>query len=114
MLDRIELEHIIKLPFSSGQEVVNFLKSHKINIEYDAYTINNRSEIINCKGIIENNGSWHPHHNYDNSEDEMYVIINGKLKNQWFSVDIENVKSVLKENVDNWKLILEEELKRLS
>ena len=109
----MELKHYISTPSKYGQIVTDYLKVLKEKTEYDAWTLNDKLEVVQCKGFIENNGSWNYHNNYDDSENEMYVIINKQKINKWFSLNKEDVIKVQQENILKWKNMLQEELSRL-
>lgn len=109
----MELKNYLSTPSKYGKIVENYLKVLKEKTEYDAWTLNDKLEVVKCKGLIENNGSWNYHNNYDDSENEMYVIIDKQKKNQWFSLNKEDVIKVQQENILKWKNMLQEELSRL-
>lgn len=109
----MELKYCILTPSTRGQLVKDYLKILKDNTEYDAWTLNDKLEVVKCKGIIENNGSWNYHNNYDDSENEMFVIIDKRKVKKWFSLNKEEVVKIQQENISKWKLILEQELSRL-
>lgn len=109
----MEIKHYLSTPSKYGKIVEDYLKVLKEKTEYDAWTLNEKLEVVKCKGIIENNGSWNYHNNYDDSENEMYVIINNQKINKWFSLNKEDVIKVQQENIIKWKNVLQEELKRL-
>ena len=105
----IVIEFYLKTPQTSGDIVNDYLKVLEENKEYDAWTINERLEVIECKGSIKNNESWNYHNNYDSSENELYVGTHTK----WFSLNKGEVINIQKENISRWKLELEQELLRL-
>jgi hypothetical protein len=109
----MELKHYLSTPLKYGEIVKDYLKVLKEKTEYDAWTLNDQLEIVKCKGLIENNGSWNYHNNYDDSENEMYVIIDKQKTNKWFSLNKEDVIKVQQENILKWKNMLQEELSRL-
>jgi len=109
----MEIKHYLSTPPKCGKIVEDYLKVLKEKTEYDAWTLNEKLEVVKCKGIIENNGSWNYHNNYDDSENEMYVIINNQKIKKWFSLNKEDVIKVQQGNILKWKNVLQEELKRL-
>lgn len=109
----MELKHYLSTPSKDGRIVEDYLKVLKVKTEYDAWTLNDKLEVVKCKGLIENNGSWNYHNNYDDSENEMYVIIDKKKINQWFSLNKEDVIKVQQENILKWENMLQKELLRL-
>lgn len=110
----MKLEHDIILPSKFRETVKDYLKVLIENKEYPAYTINDDLEIIECKGVISNNGSWNYHNNYDDSENELYVIIDGRRINKWFSINREDVEKVQAENIIQWNLKLADEINRVN
>ncbi len=109
----MELRHYISTPSTYGQIVEDYLKVLKVDVEYPAFSLNNKLEIIECKGVISNNGSWNYHNNYNDSQNELYIIIEKTKFCQWFSLNKEDVVKVQKENIEKWKAILSNELSRL-
>ncbi len=109
----MELKHCLSTPSNYGKIVEAYLKVLKEKTEYDAWTLNEKLEVVKCKGLIENNGSWNYHNNYDDSENKLYVIIDKKKINKWFSLNKEDVIKVQQENILKWKNMLQEELSRL-
>lgn len=109
----MELRYYLSTPSKRGQIVEEYLKVLKENTEYDAWTLNDKLEVVKCKGIIRNNCSYNYHHGYDDSENELYVIIDKPIINKWFSLNKEDVIKVQQENILKWKLVLQEELSRL-
>ncbi len=109
----MKVEHDIILPNKFRVTVNDYLKVLKEEKEYPAYTINDYLEIIECKGVISNNGSWNYHNNYDDSKNELYVIIDDRKINKWFSINREDVEKVQAENIIQWKLKLADEINRV-
>ncbi len=109
----MELKYYLSTPPKCGKIVEEYLKLLKENSEYDAWTLNDKLEVVACKGLIENNGSWNYHNNYDNSENELYVIIDKQKMDKWFSLNKEDVIKVQKDNIEKWKNQLQKELLRL-
>lgn len=111
----MELKFKPELPKSRGKIVEDYLKLLAKNTDYDVYTLNDELEIIKCKGKIKNNDAWDYHNNYDDSEDELFVMINSSGYNKrWFSLNREEVEKVQKENIQEWWKMLEEEVTRLT
>jgi len=75
----MQLEQNLKLPPNHGEIVEQYLKVLQRDTKYDAFTISNEFEVIECKGIICNNGRYNWRYNDDISFDEMYVYTNGLL-----------------------------------
>jgi hypothetical protein len=109
----MELKNYLSTPSKNGQIVEDYLKVLKVDVEYPAFSLNDKLEIIECKGIISNNGSWNYHNNYDDSQNELYIIVGTKKTCQWFTLNKEDVAKVQKENIEKWKAILSNELSRL-
>ncbi len=105
----MELKIHLKTPPTYGDIVDNYLKVLEENKEYDAWTINEAFEIIECKGSIRNNESWNHHNNYDNSENELYV----GSKTKWFTLNKSEAIKIQSENIQAWKAMLDNELLRL-
>ena len=109
----MELKYSIKLPSTSGQIVSDYLKVLKENEGYPAWTLANDLSLLSCTGIIKNNDSYNYHNNYDDSENELFVISGHMHEKRWFSLNKEEVIKVQKENLLKWKTNLEGEIKRL-
>ncbi len=109
----MEIRHYLSTPSTYGQVVIDYLKVLKEKTEYDAWTLNEKMEVVKCNGIIENNGSWNYHNNYDDSENEMYVIIDKQKVKRWFSLNKEDVVKIQEENISKWRMKLEQEISRL-
>lgn len=109
----MELKYLLSKPYNFGEIVEDYLKVLKEKAEYDAWTINENLEIVECKGIIESNGSWNYHNNYDDSSLELYVIINKSKRPSWFSLNKDDVVKIQQENIDKWKILLNNELLRV-
>lgn len=109
----MKVEHYIILPRPCGEIVKDYLKVLKEGKEYSAYTLNDDLEVVECKGIILNNGSWNYHNNYDDSENELYVMMYGLRINKWFSLNKEDVEKAQTENIIQWKLKLADEINRV-
>ena len=112
-LIKMKLEYNIDIPSHYGQIVKDYLKVLTLNKEYDVYSLNDNLEIIRCKGIIKNNESWNYHNNYDDSENELYIIYNKHIIKKWFSLNREDVEEIQQKNIKNWQNILNKELLRL-
>ena len=111
----MDLKFKPQLPKSSGKIVEDYLKFLAKNTDYDVYTLNDELEIVKCKGRIKNNDVWDYHNNYDDSEDELFVMLNPSYYNtRWFSLNREEVEKVQKENIEEWRKMLEEEATRLT
>ena len=111
----MELKFKPQLPKSRGKIVEDYLKFLAKNADYDVYTLNDELEIVKCKGRIKNNDVWNYHNNYDDSEDELFVMLNLSGYNaRWFSLNREEVEKVQKENIEEWRKMLEEEVTRLT
>lgn len=108
--------YYIKFPDrTSGDIVEKMLKIIERDKEYDVWTLNEKLEVVQCKGIIKNNESWNYHNNYDNSEDELYVQLNkhkGFVK-QWFSLNKRAAVKAQQTNISQLKKLLQKELDRL-
>lgn len=109
----MELKYYISRPPTFGKIVNDYLKVLREGHQYSAWTLNDKMEVVECKGLVENNCSWNYHNNYDDSENELYVIIENEKIKQWFSLNKEDVVNIQQENVSKWKLILEQELSRI-
>jgi hypothetical protein len=109
----MELKYYLSRPSTHGNIVNDYLKVLKEGTQYNAWTINEKLEVVECKGLIENNGSWNYHNNYDDSENELYVIINNQKIKQWFSLNKEDVLKIQKENIEKWEAVLKEEISRV-
>ncbi len=110
---KIELKYDIVLPLNFGQVVKDYKKVLSVRTEYPAFTLSDKLEVVECKGIIENNGSWNYHNNYDDSEDELYVFIGNNKLSRWFSLNRDDVVVLQEENMKNWQHILDYEVQRL-
>lgn len=109
----MKIEHSLSLPPKCGQIVKDYLKVLNVDTEYPAYSLNEKLEIIECKGVISNNESWNYHKDCDDSENELYVVI-GKVRTaKWFTLNKEDAVRVQKENIEKWRAILVDELSRL-
>lgn len=109
----MKLKHYLSTPKTYGQIVDDYLKVLKVNEEYSAWTINDELEVVSCKGIIENNGSWNYHNNYDDSENELYAAFDGLKVKQWFTLNKDEAIKIQQENIKKWKLTLNKELNRI-
>lgn len=109
----MKLEHYLSTPLTYGEIVKNYLKVLQENKPYPAWTLNDNLEVIECKGLIKNNGSYNYHNNYDDSENELYIIDRSTKLKKWFSLNKEEVVKVQRENIAKWRECLEAELLRL-
>jgi hypothetical protein len=110
----MELKHKVILPSNRGQIVEDYLKVLKANTEYPVFTLDDDLEIIECKGLIANNGSWNYHNNYDDSENVLYVFLYGPTKiNKWFTLNKDEAIRLQKHHITQWEATLRAELKRL-
>jgi hypothetical protein len=110
----MELSLFLPLPHSNGEIVESYLKFLKLNVDYKAFTLNEKLEIIECKGIICSNKSWNYHNNYDNSENELFVKIGGQKIAQWFALSKDVALKIQDENIKKWKNHLMNEISRLN
>ena len=102
------------LPYHYGYEVDKIKEEFKVGDPIKAFTLNDKFEIIECQGVIESDGSWNYHNNYDDSQDTMYCIIDGIQSIRWFTPKKEIIRLVQKENINSWKDMLRKEAKRVS
>lgn len=110
----MQLEYNVSTPLTFGKIVKDYLKVLKENTEYPAWTVNDNLELVSCMGIIENNGSWNYHGNYDDSKNELYVIFPNRTKRRmWFSLNKEDAIKIQQENIEKWRFKLQHELDRL-
>lgn len=110
----MKLDFRIELPSFRGEIIKTFLKVIELNKEYDAVTIDDDLNVVNCKGSISSDGSWNYHNNYDDSENVMYVKFESGYKIQrWFSFAKQEVINIQQANIIKWKEVLNAELKRL-
>ena len=109
----MELKHEIKTPYPFGDTVKQYRQVLNVDVKYPAFTINDKLEIIECIGIISNNGSWNYHNNYDDSEEELFVIINDQKIRKWFTLSKEYALQIQNDNIRAWKNSLKKELLRL-
>ena len=109
----MELKHYLKIPYCRGEIVSTYLKVLKENVQYEAWTIEDNMEVVRCMGIIKNNGSWNYHNNYDNSENELYVVIEKTIQARWFSLNRDEAITVQRNNIIKWESIINEEKNRL-
>lgn len=110
----MELKYKIKLPPVRGQIVEDYLKTLQVDTFYSVYTLDDNLNLIECLGKIKNDGNWHYHHNYDNSENALYILLNDVCTIRWFSLNKEEVLKIQQENIESWKNILNKELSRLN
>lgn len=110
----MKLNFELKLPYHFGEIVNEYLKTMQIKTKYNAYTISDELEVIECVGIIQSDGSWNYHNNYDDSELEL-AIVTSKNSNlgRWFTLDKEEAEKIQRENIKEWKEVLNNELLRL-
>ncbi len=106
-------EYQLVIPYTFGKIVEDYLKTLMQDVEYSAWTINDKLEVVECKGIIANNGSYNYHYNYDNSQNELYIVENKLYIRQWFSLNKQEVIDIQQLNILKWKAILQEELSRI-
>lgn len=112
----MEIRFYEKLPRRDGDIVKEYLKTMEENKLYDAFTINNDLEIVECKGVIRNNGSYNYHNNYDDSDNELYIKSNNnscKYDSKWFTLNKEEAIKIQQEHLAKWKEILTNENNRL-
>lgn len=108
------VKYDIKLPSYRGEIVKEYLKTLELDKRYDAWTVEENLEVVPCIGLVKNNGSWHYHHNYDDSENELAIFTDrGHYLAKWFTLDKEEAIAVQQENIKEWEKILKAELKQL-
>ncbi len=109
----INLRPEIKMPYYFDKEIVNeYLKTMDRNVVYDAFTLNHNLEVVECKGIVAINNGYDRR---DNGVKELQIITEPNCYlSKWFSLNREDVIKVQKENIKEWKLILENEIQRLN
>lgn len=111
----MKIEYDIKLPSTVGKIVNLYLKTLEKNVKYEAFTIDDKLNVIECKGIIENNENYNFHNNYDNSENELYVIDSHNRKTKkWFTLDKKEAVKIQMENIEMYKVLLLDELLRIN
>jgi len=110
----MELKHYLNLPLPYGKIVEDYLKVLEVDTEYKAYTVNDNLEVVECIGIIKNNGMYDYHKNDDISQNEMYVIGDGIMNfGKWFTLNKNEAVKIQKENIKMWKDVLNNELNRI-
>lgn len=98
----------------SKEIIKDHLKVLELGTWYDVFTITNDFKVISTKGAIQNNGSWNYHNNYDDSENEMYVKINGNALSRRFFLKEKEARKVQEYNIQKWKVKLEAEIERVN
>lgn len=109
----MELRQQLKLPPYYGEIVDKYLNVLEDNVYYDVYTIDDELRIVHCKGIIQNNGHYNYHNNYDNSENNLFVKLNNKVQSRWFTLNEKEAKEVQQKLIQEWLLVLNQEIERL-
>jgi predicted DNA-binding protein with PD1-like motif len=109
----MQLTHNIVIPNTYGKIVDKYLQTLDHGKYYDAFTLSDSLQIIQVKGIIQNNGRYHLHHNYDNSEDELFIRhLTGKTEKRFWTTSFEEIQSIRVQNIKTWCETLQNELKR--
>jgi len=110
----MELYYRVKLPANTGQRVNKMLDTYKLGVKISpVYTINTKLELVECDGVIKNNGSWDRHNNYDDSENEMQCIIDNKNVAQWFTTSKRKAERLQYKMIIEWAKVLCKEFGRL-
>lgn len=107
------LEYNPVIPPDVREKINSYLKTLKEDKHYPAFYINDRLEVIDCIGVISNNGSWNYHNNYDDSKNTHYVLIDGRKVTKWFLLDKEDALNLQVEFIKEWQEILRNEYRRL-
>jgi hypothetical protein len=110
----MQLTQNISLPPTYGKVVAEYLKLFKHGEYYDAFTLDDNLKIITVKGIVQNNNRYHPHHNYDKSEDELFVryIASAKTEKRFWTVDFNEINAIRMQHIEAWTNTLKTELKK--
>lgn len=110
----MKLSFELKLPYHFGEIVNEYLKTLQFNTKYNAYTLSDKLEVVECVGIIQSDGSWNYHNNYDDSELQLAIITApNTFLGKWFTLNESEVEKVQRENIERWKEVLNNELLRL-
>jgi hypothetical protein len=109
----MNLTHKLLLPPTYGKIVEQYLTALEVDTYYDAFTLTDNFTIVQVKGIIRNNGRYHYHHNYDNSENELFITyLSGKQENRFWTTSFEEIESIRVKNIEAWRETLMQELKK--
>lgn len=99
----MNLTHNINLPPTYGKIVEEYKKQHKVGEYVPAYTVLDNLKVLEVKGIIQNNGAYHPHFNLDNSEEELFIRYGtGKIEKRWWTTDFCEAVKVRVQNINEW------------
>ncbi len=110
----MELDFRVKLPCHFGEIVDDYLKVMSKKKAYKGYTVSDNLEVVECLGVIDSNGSWNYHNNYDDSKLELAIITSvNSTRSKWFTLDRKEAEKVQQENIERYTEILNNELLRL-
>lgn len=106
----MEIKFNVQLPPYWGTSVNElYNEGYKENELIKGWTIKDNLELIPCEGKIATNDHWNYHHNYDNSENVLWI----GNEQRWFTTNKELALEIQNFNIETYNALLKKELKRL-